>query len=88
MKNLIFPLIINLLIRLTKPGDRNAFAIVYGPNVFVQGGLIEMMKIMLGVLEAMRQQGVDVHDVKAELYKLKTSDQEPILEESPVMRRV
>lgn len=88
MKNLIFPLIINLLIRLTKPEDRNAFAIVYGQNIFAQGGLIEMMKIMLGVLEAMRQQGVDVHDVKAELYKLETSDHEPILEERPVMRRV
>lgn len=88
MKNLIFPLIINLLILLTKPGDRNAFAIVYGQNVFANGGLIEMMKIMLGVLEAMRQQGVDVHDVKAELYKLETSDHKLILEESLVMRRV
>lgn len=88
MKNLIFPLIINLLIRLTKPEDRNAFAIVYGQNIFARGGLIEMMKIMLGVLEAMRQQGVDVHGVKAELYKLETSDHEPILEERPVMRRV
>ena len=88
MKNLIFPLIINLLILLTKPGDRNAFAIVYGQNVFAKGGLIEMMKIILGVLEAMRQHGVDVHDVKAELYKLETSDHKPILEESLVMRRV